>query len=172
MQGSKPIGHDFPLISQSSNHGSTVHVIATTIDATREALAAACALARGLSGRVAVFICRRSSASGSADPEDERAQTELRQLIESFTPTPGVLSCVCDRPIDITQMFLPPGFVVIGGVARHWWPTAEERLARALAQSGCHVTFVHVPSAPFVSPLITAAGNHMLRVDANGEDGR
>jgi len=147
-------------------------VIATTVDATREALAAASALARGLSGRVAVFICRRSSGYGSVDPEDERAETELRQLVKSSTPTPSVLSCVCDRPIDVTQMFLAPGFVVIGGVARHWWPTADERLARALAQLGCHVTFVHVPSTPFGSRLITAAGNHVLRVGANGEHGR
>ena len=57
-------------------------------------------------------------------------------------------------------MFLPPGFVVIGGVARRWWPTAEQRLARTLAQLGCHVTFVHVPAGLFVSPLITGCSGH------------
>lgn len=163
MQGLKPVGHESSLIYPSGNQGPTVHVIATTIEATREALDAACALARGLSGRVALFVCRRSSVHGSVDSEDERAETELRRLAESSTPAASVFSCVCDRPIDVSQMFLPPGLVVIGGVARHWWPTAEERLARALAQLGCHVTFVHVPAAPFVPPLIAAARHDVLR---------
>jgi hypothetical protein len=156
MQGLKPAGHDLPLLSRSGDREPTVHVIATTIEATREALAAACALARGLSGRVAVFICRRSSGYGSVDPERERAEIQLRRLAESSTPAARVLSCVCDRPIDVKQMFAPQGVVVIGGIARHWWPTPEERLARALAQVGCHVTFVHVPAAPFVPPMRTA----------------
>jgi hypothetical protein len=169
MQALKPVGHESPLVSQSGDQGPTVHVIATTIEATREALAAACALARGLSGRVTVFFCRRSSGYGSADTEDARAEAELRCLAKSSMPTPSVLSCVCDRPTDVTQMFLPPGLVVIGGVARHWWPTTEERLARALAQLGCHVTFVHVPAAPFVPPLMAAARHDMLRAREDSE---
>jgi hypothetical protein len=162
MQGSNGLGHASPLISQADGQAPTVHVVGTTIEATREALTAACALARGLSGRVAIFICKRSSDYGSEDEEHKRAERELRRLAESCVPSASVLSCVCDRPIDVAQMFLPPGFVVIGGAARRWWPTAEERLARALAQLGCHVTFVHVPAASFVSPLITSA-RHVLQ---------
>jgi hypothetical protein len=163
MQGSNGLGHNSPLISQADGQAPTVHVVGTTIEVTREALTAACALARGLSGRVAIFICKRSSDYGSADEEHKRAERELRRLAESCVPSASVLSCVCDRPIDVAQMFLPPGFVVIGGAARRWWPTAEERLARAFAKLGCHVTFVHVPAASFVSPLIAAARSHVLQ---------
>lgn len=163
MQGSNGPEHDSPLISKADAPGPTVHVIGTTIDATREALIAACALARGLSGRVAIFVCKLSSDYGSADEEYKRAERELRRLAESCVPSASVLSCICERPIDVAQMFLPPGFVVIGGAAGRWWPTAEERLARALAKLGCHVTFVHVAAAPFVSPLIAAARSQVLQ---------
>jgi hypothetical protein len=163
MQGSNGLGHHSPLISQADALGPTVHVIGTTIEATREALAAAGALARGLSGRVAIFVCKRSSDYGSADEEHKRAERELKRLAESCVPSASVLSCVCDRPIDVAQMFLPPAVVVIGGAARRWWPTAEERLARALAKLGCHVTFVHVPAVAFVSPLVAAARSHVLQ---------
>ena len=160
MHGSNEVEHESTLISEAGDRGPTVHVISTTIEATAEALTAACALARGLSGRLAIFVCKRSPAYGSAGEEQKRAERELRRLAESFAPSASVFSCVCDRPVDVAQMFLPPGFVVIGGVARRWWPTAEQRLARALAKLGCHITFVHVPAGSFVSPLIAGSRSH------------
>jgi len=66
-------------------------------------------------------------------------------------------------------LFLAPGIVVIGGAARLWWPTPEQRLARALSNTGCHVTFVHVPHARFVSPLAVAAREHALQARAGEE---
>lgn len=143
--------------------GQTVHVIATSLEATREALVAATALARGVAGRVALFLCRPSPTRPLSDKEAERAKNDIKRLAESFTPPPSVLSCVCDRPIDVAQLFLAPGIVVIGGAARLWWPTPEQRLARALSNTGCHVTFVHVPHVRFVSPLIVAARERALQ---------
>jgi hypothetical protein len=64
---------------------------------------------------------------------------------------------VCTRAIDVIQLFQSPGIVVIGGKARWWWPTAEQRLAEDLTRLGCHVTFVHVPRGRFVPPLVAAA---------------
>jgi hypothetical protein len=140
-------------------NGGTVHVIATSIEGTREALEAATALARGLNGRVVVFLRRASIDLKLPDQNISNNETEqaLRGLTDSYTPRPNVLSCVCTRPIDVVQLFQSPGLVVIGGKARWWWPTAEQRLAEDLTRLGCHVTFVHVPSGRFVSPLVAAA---------------
>jgi hypothetical protein len=118
--------------------GGTVHVIATSVDGTREALEAATTLACGLSGRVVVFVRRvapDAHSLGRARDLDS-AEAGLRRLIDSYTPRPHVLSCVCERAIDVVQLFQRPGLVVIGGETRWWWPTAEQRLARALTRLG------------------------------------
>lgn len=133
--------------------GRTVHVIATSVAATREALGVASALARGMAGRLAVFLCRRSTDSLNTD--EEAASKEIKRLVGSLTPLPTVISCVFDHPVAMAQLFVPPGFVVIGGSARWWWPTPEQRLAQELANLGCHVAFVHATDVQFVSSLAT-----------------
>ena len=142
----------------AASNGGTVHVIATSLEGTREALEAATALARGLCGRVVVFLRRASTDLNVPDPNIDNNETEqaVRRLTNSYTPRPNVLSCVCKRPIDVVQLFQSPGRVVIGGQARWWWPTAEQRLAEDLTRLGCHVTFVHVPQGRFVPPLVAA----------------
>lgn len=150
---------DLTAESPATANGGTVHVIATSLEGTREALEAATALARGLCGRVVVFLRRASTDLNVPDPNIDNNETEqaLRRLTDSYTPRPNVLSCVCKRAIDVVQLFQSPGLVVIGGKARWWWPTAEQRLAEDLTRLGCHVTFVHVPRGRFVPPLVAAA---------------
>ena len=143
----------------AASSGGTVHVIATSLEGTREALEAATPLARGLCGRVVVFLRRASADVNVPGQNVDNNETEqaLRRLTDSYTPRPNVLSCVCKRGIDVIQLFQSPGIVVIGGKARWWWPTAEQRLAEDLTRLGCHVTFVHVPRGRFVPPLVAAA---------------
>ena len=157
---------DLTADSPATANGGTVHVIATSLDGTREALEAATALARGLCGRVVVFLRRPSIDLNRPDRNINNDQSEqaLRRLTDSYTPRPNVLSCVCTRPIDVVQLFQSPGLVVIGGQARWWWPTAEQRLAEDLTRLGCHVTFVHVPKGRFVSPLVAAARERARQV--------
>jgi hypothetical protein len=143
----------------------TVHVIATSLDGTREALEAATVFARGLSGRVVVFVPRASSnvRSPERDTMADRAEAALRGVADSYTPRPSVLSCVCEHAIDVVQLIRSQLPVFIGGEARRWWPTAEQRLARALTRLGCHVMFVHVPRGHFVSPLTAPARDQALQ---------
>ena len=110
--------------SSVTANGGTVHVIATSLEGTREALEAATALARGLCGRVVVFLRRASTDINVSDQNVNNNETEqaLRRLTDSYTPRPNVLSCVCKRAIDVIQLFQSPGIVVIGGRARWWWP--------------------------------------------------
>jgi len=144
-------------------NGRTVHVIATSLEGTRVALDAATAIARGICGSVMVFLRRASAAPDLSDHDDNSDETvaALKRLTHSYTPRPRVLSCVCDNPIDVVQLFESPGLVVIGGEMRWWWPSAEQRLAHALTRLGCHVTFVHVPRARFVPPFVAAAGERV-----------
>ncbi len=143
----------------------TVHVIATSLDGTREALEAAIVFARGLSGRVVIFVPRASS--NALGPERgttaDWAEGAVRGLADAYTPRPSVFSCVCEHAIDVVQLVQSPGLVFIGGEARRWWPTAEQRLARALTRLGCHVMFVHVPRGHFVSPLTAPARDQALQ---------
>jgi hypothetical protein len=140
-------------------NGGTVHVIATSFEGTLEALEAATTLARGLRGRVVVFFRRASASLNLSDQHinGDESLNALRRQAESYTPRPKVLSCGCENAIDFVQLFQSPGLVVIGGEARWWWPTAEQRLAHTLTTLGCHVTFVHVPRGRFVPPFIAAA---------------
>jgi hypothetical protein len=145
--------------SPAPANGRAVHVIATSLEGTREALDAATALARGICGRVIVFLRRASAAPDLSDQDDNNDETvdALKRLTHSYTPRPRVLSCVCENPIDVVQLFQSPGLVVIGGEMRWWWPSAEQRLAQDLTRLGCHVTFVHVPHSRFVPPFVAAA---------------
>lgn len=113
--------------------GSVVYVVATSVEGTREALEVATAWARGVSGRAVLLVPRA---------EEEHA---IRQLADVYSPRPDVLACVWERSIDLLQLVHVSGRVVLGGVSRWGWPTAEERLARVLTRAGCHVTFAHVP---------------------------
>ena len=126
---------------------TTVHVIATSLEGTRQALEAAAGLAGGIHGRIVLFLRRRSAelnVAGNTIVRDEGEQA-LRRLADSYVPRASVLSCVCERAIDVVQLFQSPGLIVIGGGARTWWPTAEQRLANALTRLGYQVTFVPVP---------------------------
>jgi hypothetical protein len=142
----------------------TVHVIATSVEGTREALDAATALARGTCARVLVFL-RRSAASPNVSDQgidNDETVNALKRVTDSYTPRPKVVSCVFGNAIDVVQLFQSPGLVVIGGDARRWWPTAEQRLAQDLTRLGCHVTFVHVPHSRFVPPFVAAARERAL----------
>ena len=148
--------------------GGTIHVIATSLEGTRAALDAAMALARGHDDSRVILFLRRDLTDALPDDEQTNGRHQtLRQLADSYFPPPSVLSCASARAIDIVQLFQSPGVVVVGGTARlYWWPTPEQRLARALTQLGCHVTFVHVPHDAFVPPLVAARRS---RLGAGGE---
>src|SRR5689334_16386542 len=95
---------------------TTIHVVATTVEGTRAALEEATAMARGDSGRVVLFL-RRSAPTLDKGPASDRGAAEraLRQLTESFNPRPNILACVCQRAVDIVQLFQSSARVVIGG---------------------------------------------------------
>jgi hypothetical protein len=124
----------------------TIHVVASSIEGTRQALHVATAMARGSGARVALLL-RRTSPDGlvpNGDINNDNSETIVQTLVEDFAPKPSVIGFVSRRPIDVVQLLEQPAVVVIGGESRRWWPSAEQRLARDLTRLGCQVTFVQV----------------------------
>jgi hypothetical protein len=72
-------------------------------------------------------------------------QENLRKLAsqvaeEGFDPAVHLYLCR-DRIPALLQVLSPNSLVVLGG-RKHWWPTAESKLARALRAKGHRVIFV------------------------------
>ena len=126
--------------------GSSIHVVATTIPATRDALATAATLAEAIDARVHVIVALAIPSDGSLDRQSAPVQAfakEIRQLPEAASPRVRVLPCVCRRITDIAQLLPRQAVVIMGGRSRRWWPTREQRLAHDLEGLGYRVTFVH-----------------------------
>ena len=125
---------------------SPVHVVATTMAGTREAIATASALAQGLDARVHVIAARPMPPEWSLDRQSAPVQAfakEIRQFIQGSQSRIDVLPCVCRRLMDVTQLLPRGAIVVIAGHSHRWWPTREQRLAHALNELGYRVMFIH-----------------------------
>jgi hypothetical protein len=129
----------------------TIHVLATTPEGTRCALAAAGRLTRGLDARVVLLVPRPTSLVAPFDPANqERAATiDLhRALAADVGVHVTVLFCVCHRPADVVhQMLGRSALVIVGGRGSAWWPGPEQQLVRRLAGEGYPVVFADVRAA-------------------------
>src|ERR1019366_9439298 len=125
-----------------------VNVIFTDPQATAAALKTAGSLARDLGACIRV---RAAIAVPYALPLDkppvsvrftERLLSDLvcRLELDAFEPSVHLYLCR-DQVETLLQVLSPNSLVVIGG-RKHWWPTAERRMARALRSKGHRVVFV------------------------------
>ena len=127
-----------------------VNVIFTDPQATVAALKTAGSLARDLGACIRV---RAAIAVPYALPLDkppvsvrftERLLSDLVCRLELDTFEPSVHLYLCrDQVETLLQVLSPNSLVVIGG-RKHWWPTAERRVARALRSKGHRVVFIGV----------------------------
>jgi hypothetical protein len=120
-----------------------VHVIATTLDGTRAALATAVSLARGSKASLLVLVPR----IGLPDPEIEddgveAAAARYGELARDLGVTPRVEICEC-RSLDdlVSKVSATAAVIVVGGPAGRWLTSPEERFAGRLARAGCQVLF-------------------------------
>ena len=125
-----------------------VNVIFTDPQATVAALKTAGSLARDLGACIRV---RAAIAVPYALPLDkppvsvgftERLLSDLvcRLELDAFEPSVHLYLCR-DQVETLLQVLRPNSLVVIGG-RKHWWPTAESRMARALRSKGHRVVFI------------------------------
>jgi hypothetical protein len=125
-----------------------VNVVFTDLQATAAALKFAQSFARELGAQIRL---RAAIAVPFQLPLDQPPvsvtflQERLRKLVsqlerDTFDPTVHLYLCR-DRVRALLQALRPSSVVVIGG-RKHWWPTAESRMADALRSKGHRVIFV------------------------------
>src|ERR1035437_1237370 len=125
-----------------------VNVIFTDPQATIAALKTAGSFARDLGACIRV---RAAIAVPYALPLDkppvsagfiEELLSDLvcRLELDAFEPSVHLYLCR-DQVETLLQVLSPNSLVVIGG-RKHWWPTAERRVAKALRSKGHRVVFI------------------------------
>jgi hypothetical protein len=125
-----------------------IHVVATTEEGTRGALAEASGLASRLNCPRVVLLVPQFAASH--EPTDDPGAAALireqhRQLAWDAGVTATVRVCVCRRYIEMFRWMLSKdAVIVVGGRRRWWWPTQAQRLARHLKREGHDVVFADV----------------------------
>jgi hypothetical protein len=125
-----------------------VNVVFTDPQATAAALKTAGSLARDLGACIRV---RAAIAVPHALPLDrplvsagfiEELLSDLvcRLELDAFEPSVHLYLCR-DQVETLLQALSPNSLVVIGG-RKHWWPTAERRVAKGLRSKGHRVVFI------------------------------
>jgi hypothetical protein len=124
----------------------TIHVIATTFDGTRAALATAIPLAKGSSAKLLVVVPCIVPYPVGLDDECEDARffvNGYKHLIEQLGGSATIDVCRCRRTEDIvTKIDVPRSTVVLGGPVGRWLTSPEERFANRLTRSVHTVIFV------------------------------
>lgn len=126
----------------------TVHVLATTHEGTRSALAVAKRLASGNDAPIVLVVPRLTSFAPQFDPTGPERTVlvdEHRALAADVGVRVTVLFCVCHRLDDVAHELLGrSGLVVVGGQRRFWWPSREQRLVERLIGEGYAVVFAEI----------------------------
>jgi hypothetical protein len=132
------------LSEPPASAGAPIHVVATTVAGTRDALAAALAAAETSESRVYVLARSGITADSSVEAADaaHAFANEIRRIPAAGSPRVSVLTALSRRPADLFPLLPPRALVYVGGGGGRWWPSAEKRLARAIARLGCCVIFV------------------------------
>ena len=125
--------------------GATIHVIATTLDGTREALRAAIPLANGSRAALVVLVPQIVPYAMEIDaPIASTACLVARyeQIIEAFGGSARIEPCHCRTLNDIgAKIELAGSTIVIGGPVGRWITSPEERFADRLTRLGYRVIF-------------------------------
>jgi hypothetical protein len=129
-----------------------VHVIATTFEGTRAAIAAAVPLAKGAGARLVVIVPRIVSYAVELDSGLEPTAffaKRYRELVEERGGAADIDVCLCRSIEDVvTRVAKDKSRVVIGGPAGRWLTSPEERFANRLIHAGCPVVFVACGTNP------------------------
>jgi hypothetical protein len=124
----------------------TLSVVATTLEGTEAALAAAKHVAQERGAHVSLLVPRVDSPA----PTPERFTDTTNWLVSRYEQVARdvgqpvrVRVCACRNVAEAAALLSPAnGTLFVGGPERWWWPTAEERLAAELRRAGRDVVFV------------------------------
>lgn len=125
-----------------------VSVVFTDMEGTAAALQSARAMARDLGAvirlEVPVVVPQQLPLDRPMVPVNFTEQALVKLVsemgMEDMAPSIHVYLCR-DRLDTLAQILQPESLVVIGG-RKHWWPTEDSRLAKALVRRGNRVALV------------------------------
>ncbi|HZR22160.1 MAG TPA: outer membrane beta-barrel protein [Vicinamibacterales bacterium] len=123
----------------------TVHVLATTFEATRSALETAVPLARGAGARLLVLVPQVMPYPVDLEQPVQSSTfvaRRYREVVEELGGEAAIRVCVCRRPGDIVQILPERAVVVVGAQPLGWLPNMTHRLARRISALGHHVVLV------------------------------
>jgi hypothetical protein len=128
--------------------GSPLEVVVmfTGVPSTLNALKTAAELAHNLSGRIRLLapqVVPYPLPLESSEVSREFNQRRFRTLASQGSIDTHVELCLCRDRDDALCQSLEPAALVVMGVHRSWWPTAEKALARKLRRKGHHVILVN-----------------------------
>lgn len=126
-----------------------VHVLATTDDGTRAALAAGVPLARGSHARLVILVPQIVPYPLDVDgPTDATTFVErrYRDLLREVGGEAEIRVCLCRTPREVMQAIPLASTVVVGGASGGVLASREERMARQLTRLGHHTVFAAVSS--------------------------
>jgi hypothetical protein len=123
----------------------TIHVIATTFDGTEAALRTAMPAAIRQNARVVLLVLVQSApADTEQSPWATRALIDrYDEMAKPFNYPVQIRLCLTPASGKAVARLVPRNTTVfIGGAARVWWPSPEERLAASLRRREFEVVFV------------------------------
>jgi len=131
-----------------ANARLNISVVFTTVDATLAALRKAGALASRMRARITLLVPQivpyplpLTSPPVLLDFNERR----FRLIAEESPVETTVRLYLCRDRQGMLKGALEPHSVVVLAGRKHWWPTAESRLARALRRDGHEVVFEELP---------------------------
>jgi len=122
-----------------------VTVVFTQVEATLRALKTAAELAHNLNGRIRVLVPQVVPYPLPLDRPavpSEFNRSRFQTLASQGSIDTRVELCLCRDRDDALRQALEPEALVVIGVRRSWWPTAEKALVRKLRRKGYHVIVV------------------------------
>jgi hypothetical protein len=128
----------------------TVHVLATTPDGTRAALAAGRTFARQRHTSIVLLVTT----------PDEWETARCVRVAREFNRWMPIQICQGPNVTEAIKQVVPTrALVVIGGPARRWWPTVEQRLADRLRRHGRDAVFVQQKATDRAQPSGDSSGS-------------
>jgi hypothetical protein len=142
-----PVQPERPQASRASARFN-ITVVFTSVEATLAALRKAGTLASKLHARIILLVPQivpyplpLTSPPILLDFNERRFQL----IAEESSVETTVRLYLCRDRRNMLKGALPPHSVVVLAGPKHWWPTAESRLARGLRNDGHEVVFEQLP---------------------------
>jgi nucleotide-binding universal stress UspA family protein len=136
------------LKQQTKTLGAQLSVVVpyTTDELTKTALSKAAELAASLEAKITlldVHIVPYPLSLTEPDVCWEHLNRGL-QAVAAASPVPVEVKLIFARDKDVIERYMPKDSIGVIATKKHWWRTAEEKLARSLSAAGHSVALVKV----------------------------